>query len=355
MIKTAFDQYAAQSNKSWLLSRSHTVGASSVWQCARKVWFEKNADDLESPQADTGYVDSWGAKLRGTIMEDELFVPALKLAYGDDFIWGGTGQQTFVLDHLSATPDGMLINRSRDALAHLGIADIEGACVVTEAKTVDPRISPDSLPKPEHVSQAVVQLGMIRRFTPYRPMYAVIAYTDASWWDQVREFPVRFDPQVFQVARARARDIMLAHAANDLKPEGAIAGGKDCRYCPFTQACGQARAAYVPRQEKVLAPAEVAPIAAQAKLARSLKAESEQKAGAAREAEAKLRDMLAQAGTRKIEIDEVKVSWRATRGRASVDNVQLREAAIKAGIDVSQFNKIGAPSDTLVISASKIP
>lgn len=353
MIKLAYDLLASTSNKVWLLARDQSVGASTVGGCSRKAHYEKNQDDPSAPQPDPDFVDSYGAKMRGTVMEDALFVPAMRLAYGDNFIMGGDDQRTLVLDFLSATPDGLLINQSRDALKHLGVADIEGDCIVVECKTVDPRINPESLPKPENTFQAIVQLGMIRALTPYKPMWAVISYTDCSFWDQVREFPIRFDPRVFEIAKLRAKDIMLAHAANDLRPEGAIAGGKECERCAFTRACGQARAAYVPRADKILAPAELSSIAAQARTARTLKVESERLAKESREAEAKLRDMLADAGTRRIEGDGVKVRWSAVKGRSSIDNVALREAAVAAGIDVTAFQRIGAASDQLAISLTK--
>lgn len=350
MIKRALDQYAAASNKDWALDRGMTVGASAVGQCARKVWFEKNADDPEAPQPDPEFIDSYGAKLRGTVMEDEMFVPALRLAHGDNFIMGGADQRTLVLDLLSATPDGLLINQPRDALKHLGVEDIEGDCLATECKTVDPRINADSLPKEVNVFQAIVQLGLIRTLTPYKPMYALISYTDAAWWDQVREFPIRFDPAVFETAKLRARDIMLAQSANDLKPEGMIAGGKDCDYCAFTRACGSARASFVPREEKPLDAATTDLIANQAKLVSALEESAENYASEARTAKARLRDMLSEAGTRRVEGEGVKVRWAATKGRKSIDNKALREAAEAAGIDVSAFNRQGAEGDQIVIS-----
>jgi hypothetical protein len=350
MIKKALDQFAAASNKSWLLERSATVGASSVGQCARKVWFEKNADDPESPQPDPEYVDRWGAKERGTFYETHFWNPAMKMAFGDDALFCGDDQRTLVLDLLSATSDLLLINRERDCLKHLGVEDIESDCIVSDCKTKDSRINLDSLPKSENVFQIHTQIGLIRALTPYKPVYGILSYTDASWWDEVHEFPVRFDPQVFEQAKLRARDIMLAQSAQALKPEGFIAGGKDCDYCAFTRACGSARASFVPREEKPIDPATTDKIANQAKLVSALEESAENYAKEAREAKAILRDMLSEAGTRRVEGEGVKVRWTQTKGRKSVDNKALREAAEAAGIDVSAFNKIGAEGDQLVIS-----
>ena len=111
---------------------------------------------------------------------------------------------------------------------------------MVECKTADPRTRLEQA-KPEHVYQAQVQLGLLRELTPHRPNFALISYTDASFWDNVLEFVVAFDPAIFATARERARDIMLARSAAELSPEGWVAGGSECKYCPFTTACGRAR------------------------------------------------------------------------------------------------------------------
>ena len=53
---------------------------------------------------------------------------------------------------------------------------------------------------------------------------------------------VAFDPATFATAKQRARNIMQARSAAELSPEGWVAGGSECKYCPFTQACGRERA-----------------------------------------------------------------------------------------------------------------
>lgn len=355
MIKRALDQYAAASNKDWALDRGLTLGASAVGQCCRKVWFEKNSDDPDSPQPDPEFVDSYGAKVRGSVIEESFWVPALRHTYGDKLIWAGSDQKTLVLDLLSATPDGLLVDQPRDALAHLGVADIEGSEVVVESKSLDSRFNVDNLPKIENAYQVIVQIGLIRALTRFKPTYGVISYIDAGWWDVCHEYVVKFDPAVFETAKLRARDIMLAQSANDLKPEGMIAGGKDCNYCAFTRACGAARASFVPREEKPLDPATTDLIANQAKLVSALEESAGNYASAARTAKARLRDMLAEAGTRRVEGEGVKIRWTSTKGRAGFNNAALKEAAAAAGIDLTQFETRGAEGDQLVITPAKIP
>jgi hypothetical protein len=120
---------------------------------------------------------------------------------------------------------------------------------VVEAKTVDPRINL-SEPKMPHVFQVMVQLGLFRKLTKYKPDYGVIVYTNASFFDDVVEFVVRFDPAVFANAERRANRIMISSTAADLKPEGWIKGGDECKYCPFTKSCGSIRGG-VPVNDKV--------------------------------------------------------------------------------------------------------
>jgi hypothetical protein len=189
--------------------RENTVGASEVGQCARKIYFAKNSGDhVYGADADEDFAEAWGAALRGRLFEDHLWVPALRARYGAKLLYAGEDQCTFASGFLSATPDGLLIDQPRDALAGLGIADVGGdGSVVVEAKTIDPRARLDG-PKPEHVFQAIAQIGLIRELTPHRPEWAGISYANASFLDDIVEFVVRFDPAVFQNAKARATAIM---------------------------------------------------------------------------------------------------------------------------------------------------
>ena len=46
-------------------ARAQTVGASEVGRCARAVFFEKNEGGDFGAVRDSGYTDSWGARVRG--------------------------------------------------------------------------------------------------------------------------------------------------------------------------------------------------------------------------------------------------------------------------------------------------
>ena len=81
-------------------------------------------------------------------------------------------------------------------------------------------------------------MGILRATTDFRPTHAVISYADASFWSDVKEFVVAFDPDIYDAAQARAQIVMTATDLEHIAPEGWIAGGYECRYCPFTKPCG---------------------------------------------------------------------------------------------------------------------
>lgn len=324
--------------------RLTTVGASEVFQCARKIAYAK----AETP-ADPDHEDRYGARLRGDLIENHFWEPALRgqKPEGTQLLFAGTEQRTLVDGYLSATSDGLLVGVAPDSLAHLGVADLGSDALVVECKSIDPRVSLKEA-KAEHSGQTQVQMGLIRHCTPYRPEYALISYADASFLDTITEFAVRFDPAVYAAAKARANTIMLAEDPAELAPEGKIAGGDECRYCAFKSRCIGALVAAIPRDS--------VPIGANAQA--SLKALVEQHEQADGEAEAAtgrreqvrelIRGLLRELGTRKVSGDGFSVSWFPVKGRKSLD----RKAAEQAGLDLSRFEKEGDPSERLTITLS---
>lgn len=232
-IKAMIDAHVAATPKVWAHDRSSTVGASEVFQCARRTFFTKNGTP-----PDPDHVDRYGARVRGDLIEQHFWEPAIRGQKPDGvtFLFAGSEQRTLVDGYLSATSDGLLLGVMRDGLAHLGIADLGSDALVVECKSIDPRVSLKKV-KDEHAGQTQVQMGLIRRCTPYRPEYALISYADASFLDTITEFAVRFDPGVYAAAKDRALRIMVAENPAELPPEGRIAGGDECRYCPYRSRC----------------------------------------------------------------------------------------------------------------------
>lgn len=350
MIKEALDSFAANSNKTFAGDRSQTVGASEVGACARKTYWMKNeGDKVHGATRDSEYADGWGARARGTVFEDSFWYPAMKAKFGNALHYAGPDQKTFVSGFLSATPDGLVDLPKPDALKRLGVPDIGGDCIMAECKTADPRTNLVE-PKPQNVFQVQVQMGLVRELTPYKPMWSVLSYTNASFWDEVVEFPIKFDPAVYQVAKDRATLIMTATSAAELKPEGWIAGGHECEYCPFTVACGITRRSVPEKDVATNDPQFIAEIADLAKEINFCKTSISAEESVLRELEQGVRDRLREKNVRKI---PGVISWSSVKGRKTYDSKRLQEAAIEAGIDIEQYAKLGEPTDRLTITAPK--
>lgn len=359
MIAEALNSFVTSRTKSFSHDRSMTVGASEVGMCARRVAFAKTMDEPGAAvPVDEDYEEGWGARERGDLIENALFVPAVRARFGASALYTGDEQRTFAKGFLSATPDGLLIDQPRDALASEailvadgldwcrgGVPDIESDCVDLDCKSIDPRARLVE-PKPGHVFQIHAQIGLVRETTPFRPLWGLISYIDASFLDRVTEFAVRFDPAVYERAKDRARQIMSARHGAELRPEGVIAGGAECRWCPFTRQCGVARASRVPKTVTEL-PAEVA---------ETIRGEAEAAKNKARDVEAleaeitghkeRIRDTLEAAGSRGL---AGVASWTAVKGRSGWDNGKIREAATAAGINLAPYRTSGDPSDRLTL------
>jgi hypothetical protein len=346
MISDALATYA-NSTRDSDRRRASTVGASEIGQCIRKIFYLKNLDDpLFAIQRDAGHVDNWGAQQRGVAFEQAFWVPALRAKYGERLKFAGSEQRSFENGFLSATPDAILTEAPADILAEFGVPDIESDSLLLEAKTVDPRVKLDG-PKPEHRYQVIVQLGLVRETTSFAPTYAVISYADASFWSEISEFAVKFDPNVYETAKRRAAKAMTARQASELPPEGFISGGGECRYCPFAQACGIERRTLPETSGAAADPqfiAECHDLAHEAKRCQSAVAIAEIQL---RSVQHEIRERLRAKALRRVAGDDFSIVWAPVKGRQSFDVKALKAAAIAAGVDVAQFETIGEPTDRL--------
>jgi len=350
VVKDAMNAYAATLDREWAHDRTQTVGASEVGGCIRKTYYTKNENDPRfGVVRDSDYVDGWGAKLRGTLMENHFWAPAMKAKYGDKLLLSGPDQQSFVTGFLSATPDGMLIDLPRDFLKDNGVADIEGDCIMAESKTIDPRANLIEA-KPINIFQTHVQMGIVRELTPYKPGYSLLSYTDASFWDQITEFPIKFDPAIYAVAKIRATQVMTATSAKDLEPEGYLSGGKDCEYCPFTGACGVVRISVPTHPEKDVDPQLAAEFADMAREIAALEATVGKDETKLRTLKQALKDRLREKNIRKV---PGVVSWSSVKGKKTYNNKAIQAAAKAAGIDIEQFVEVGDQTDRFTVSTAK--
>jgi hypothetical protein len=329
--------------------RASTLGASEVGQCLRKTFFLKNEHDpIYGIERDPDYVDGWGAQIRGSVFERSFWVPALRARYGDRLKFAGDEQRGFESGFISATPDALLVDVPSDALAHLGVPDLQSDCLLLEAKTIDPRSKLDG-PKPEHAYQVIVQLGVVREIAGFAPRYAVISYADASFWSEVTEFAVKFDLEVFENAKRRAAKVITAGKPSELAPEGYIAGGRECRYCPFTQACGVERRAMPESSGGIADPQFVAEVRDLAREAKRHQGDADAATVRLRETQESIRERLRAKSLRQVRGDDFSITWSPVKGRESFDVKALKAAAIAAGVDVTRFETTGQATDRLDI------
>ena len=281
-------------------------------------------------------------------MEQAFWVPALRARFGDHLKFAGDEQRQLKIGFISATPDALLVDAPADILAPLGAPDIDSDCLLLECKSLDPRVRLDE-PKAEHTYQAVVQLGVMRETTEFKPRYAVITYINASFWDDVTEFVVAFDPAVYTSAKARAAKVLTAAAAAELPPEGFIAGGHECERCPFSKACGIERRAMPSATTAAADPQLVAEIRDLAIAYKSHQSEIDTAASKVREVQHEIRERLRAKGLRRVAGDDFSVTWVPVKGRQGFDVKALSAAAAAAGVDVSEFETISDPTDRLDI------
>src|SRR5262245_29595073 len=322
------------------VNRFHTVGASDIGQCSRKLFFTKH--DCER---DSGHVDNWGATLRGRIIEQAFWVPALQTRFGTKLKCVGDQQRQFKRGFISATPDALLTDAPSAILASLGVPDIGSDCLLLECKSVDPRVKLDA-PKPEHRYQAIVQLGVVNETTEFKPRFCVLSYIDASFWDTITEFVVSFDPNIYANAKARAVKVLTARTASDLPPEGWIAGGKECASCPYTKACGIERRA-MPNGGGNADPQFAAEMRELAITYKACQADVDAAEARLRASQHEIKERLRAKQLRRVAGNDFSVTWTPVKGHQGFDVQALSTAATAAGVDVREFETAATPGDRL--------
>lgn len=346
MLRQIIDQYAASLNREWNYDRSKSVGASEIGQCARKTYWMKAEGTKRGVQRDPDWEDKYGARIRGTVMESAFWQPAMEARFGDNLLRSGDAQITLKLGNLSATPDALVINQPRDAMKDIGVIDIGSDCFMAECKTIDPRTNLIEA-KAENLFQVHVQLGLTRELTEYKPVFDLLSYMDASFWSEIIEYPVEFDPEIYQAAKDRATVIMSAGHASELPPEGWIAGGKECSFCPFVRPCGVERRS-VPQNNVKATPQFVAEITDYCVEANRLETALEADQIRLRSIQQTIKDRLREKGVKRI---QGVVNWYEVAGSTHYGSKAMRERLTELGEDAEEFANVGNPSDRLVIAA----
>jgi hypothetical protein len=340
MIAALLQQYGAGLRKQFAHDRLATQGSSEAGRCARQSAFAK----LEVAP-DPGFVPTWGAALRGDLIEADFFVPGLRasLPPGVELLYAGNAQVTRIDGYLSATPDGLLVGASRDCLVKFGIADIGCNELLVECKSIDPRMQLRR-EKPEHAYQVQVAMGVLRATTEHRPEYALLTYINASFLNDIQEFAIRFDPAIYRAAGDRARRILGASDPGELPPEGKMAGGSECKYCAWAEQCLGATVATIPPNGE-LGDDAIHELKGLRDLERKLAdqgAEFEVLHAGACEA---IKQFLREHGVRQHRGADWSVSWASVAGRSSIDTKALEAA----GIDIEAYRKEGKAGERLIV------
>ncbi|UTU07865.1 hypothetical protein CcrC1_gp179 [Caulobacter phage C1] len=349
-LKKGFDLYVEAHQKKWRHDRSKSVGASEAFGCLRKSWFSKH----KAPR-DPWYKDDWGAMKRGDVMEEHWVEPVVKwyldqLPGNVRLIWGGKHQRTLVGKSApsSATPDGLVVDADDDALALYGIPSLGGTgCFNFEIKSIDPRVNLKE-EKAVHRGQTIMQMGLTRELTSYRPNYALIIYVDASFYSDINFFVIPFDQETFEAGKARAKEVFDQKDPSLLFPEGKLEGS--CDYCPYTKECARVTGEATPTDGVVTEANTESPIVKEFQdlilLERELQAEKKASEKAHKEAQERLKELFRDVGMRRFQVGDIKASITWNKGKKSLD----RKAMEEDGIDLSLYEKEGNGFDTLRIT-----
>ena len=138
---------------------------------------------------------------------------------------------------------------------------------------------------------------------------------------------------------------MVASDASELLPEGWIAGGKECDYCPFTKLCDVERKT-VPEADNTDDPQFVSEVEDLCKDYARAKNEADDAEDNVRLMQEKIKERLRDKGVRRI---PGVVSWSSQKGRTSYDYTKLKEAAKSAGVDIEKYSTVGDPTDRLSV------
>ncbi len=334
-----FAKAVAGKQKVWQHDRLESVGASEAFDCHRATYFKKR----EPENIDEDIDFDWGHTERGNIVEDKFAVPMLQSMFGaENCLYMGEDQKTFVDGRLSATPDGIVIDQPRDALAKYDIPDLgeDANQFATEIKSFGgPSAAPKKIitngvvryqPKPNHLGQNNIQLGMFRRQTNFKPAYGIVLYINPVKYSDIRAAPVKYDDAVYLRAKQRADDVFdLTKGPKDFKAEGKATGR--CDYCIYTNACSKAEQLLFPGKvvEMKSIPNEIRDeLKVQVSEVVALRAQFKDIEARKKKAEAALKDAMFDLGTTRVGEEDWSASISKNNGRKTLSKDLITEAGL---------------------------
>jgi hypothetical protein len=352
-IDKMFDDYITSTQKTWAHDRSKTIGASEVFSCMRKVFFDKRGEGLGF-QPDSDFRESWGATRRGDLIENYHVVPALQHGMPEELTlsYVGENQVTLVLDKNSGTPDGFLTGLPKGGNIRVicgghvvEIHDLQTGCIGLEFKSIDPRATLAE-ERAKHHGQCQVGMGLIREKTKWKPEHWLILYFDASFLDKMTPFLVEWEPGIWEAAKLRAPAIWEYDSPLSFQAEGKITG--ECAHCKWTQACGEATISEILRTRNKCCedPEVVEAIRAEVNEFMARKAAFDLAKAEFDDAKDAVKARLAQLGERKVKGPEFSATWSYQDGTTRYD---VKRIAEDHNIDLEEYKIQGAPFDKLTV------
>ena len=352
-----FNDHIDHNPKEWMYDRNESVGASEVYGCLREAWFNKRGTD-KGYEKDVEHVERWGATERGNIIENHFVVPAVSHHLPDELHlhYQGEHQTTLREMRTSATPDGLITGFPKGSRVvvkykehEVVIEDIVSDCINLEIKSIDPNAILTE-EKKAHNFQTHMQVGLIREKTKWEPHYSVVLYINASWLDDITPFVVEYDEEIYVNGKARAEFVFEAEHPDEITPEGRLSN--DCTYCPWKMACGTTIIESIPEKKSgSIKDEDIDEFMAWVDTYNSAKREKESFEAEMKEAQERVKDILAENKTRSTKLPQElgSVSWSSVKGKKSVNTKAMAED----GIDLTPYESTGAPYDRLMIRMKK--
>jgi len=321
------DALEAAEDKFGHYDRNAYGNASEIAGCIRKQWYQRNVKD--QPEQD------WGYARRGTHMEK--YVVESLVAANIPLRSAGEGQ-------LSIQDDDLMLSCTPDGIVDYGA---DGGLWVLEIKSIDPRTNTDRLPRDAHVTQNSIGVEMLANHNPLLDVQGgIILYIDASNYNVLHQFETKRNPRILQQMSRRAKRVLKSRSVDGLDREGKTTG--DCRYCPFKEQCGVSVSGPINRAgpsrgnrgsnlHSILAHYDDSK-----RLADMAKAEMDT-------AKAEIMAEMEQRGVQSLPVGDFTVSLKNVAGRTTYDT----KKAIAAGVDLTPYQKQGAPSVRLEVKRSE--
>ncbi len=306
--------------------RNLTLGGSEVGMCIRRSWFAKHGEPT-----DPDYIEGWGFFARGHLVEDWVVnIITEGMPSGAEYLYTGGRQTTLIDGQVSATPDGLYVTE-------------DGEEVVVEIKSLDPRSNMDK-PKEQHIFQAQLQIELFNKLTNHSPNRAVLIYVNASDFSQILQHEVERDEETLLQAHRRAKQVFTSNDPSLLHAEGAW--GDECRYCGYTEGCGNAVINSYPSDKTPTLPLELEEELEEMVMERNnTDLEIKELTVEKKQIEEEIKTFLREHNTKGAKNDLWSVSYSLVNGRKSLDTKAVEDA----GINLEPFYKSGRQGERLTI------